>query len=91
MNGDEKTPDSILSGVLVSRRAIREHLPAKKLTKQRGYGTIKALVRKLCERAQSRTPTRTENRVLSFDEIHISQAQVSRLEKGALEHIRKQI
>lgn len=28
---------------------------------------------------------------LSFDEIHISQAQVSRLEKGALEHIRKQI
>lgn len=24
-------------------------------------------------------------------EIHISQAQVSRLEKGALEHIRKQI
>ncbi|MEF2743315.1 MAG: hypothetical protein U0N17_09525, partial [Agathobaculum butyriciproducens] len=29
--------------------------------------------------------------ILSFDEIHISQAQVSRLEKGALEHIRKQI
>ena len=25
------------------------------------------------------------------EEIHISQAQVSRLEKGALEHIRKQI
>ena len=25
---------------------------------------------------------------LSFDEIHISQAQVSRLEKGALAHIR---
>ena len=25
------------------------------------------------------------------DEIHISQAQVSRLEKGALEHIRKRI
>ncbi|MFQ6840726.1 MAG: recombinase family protein [Agathobaculum sp.] len=29
--------------------------------------------------------------VLSFDEIHISQAQVSRLEKGALDHIRKRI
>ena len=28
---------------------------------------------------------------LLFDEIHISQAQVTRLEKGALEHIRKQI
>lgn len=31
------------------------------------------------------------NSILSFDEIHISQAQVSRLEKGALEHIRKRI
>ena len=33
----------------------------------------------------------TESCILSFVEIHISQAQVSRLEKGALEHIRKQI
>ena len=32
-----------------------------------------------------------KDRVLSFEEFHISQAQVSRLEKGALEHIRKQI
>ncbi len=31
------------------------------------------------------------NSILSFEEIHISQAQVSRLEKGALEHIRKRI
>lgn len=37
----------------------------------------------------ARTPKK--NNVLSFDEIHISQAQVSRLEKGALDHIRKQI
>lgn len=33
----------------------------------------------------------TRNQILSFEEIHISQAQVSRLEKGALEHIRKRI
>ena len=32
-----------------------------------------------------------KNSVLSFEEIHISQAQVSRLEKGALAHIRKHI
>lgn len=32
-----------------------------------------------------------KDHVLSFEEFHISQAQVSRLEKGALEHIRKQI
>ena len=32
-----------------------------------------------------------KDHVLSFEEIHISQAQVSRLEKGALAHIRKQI
>ena len=32
-----------------------------------------------------------KNNVLSFEEIHISQAQVSRLEKGALDHIRKRI
>ena len=32
-----------------------------------------------------------KNGILSFAEIRISQAQVSRLEKGALEHIRKQI
>lgn len=35
--------------------------------------------------------TRQDHPILSFDEIHISQAQVSRLEKGALEHIRKRI
>ncbi len=35
---------------------------------------------------------RNANRsILSFDEMHISQAQVSRLEKNALERIRKQI
>ncbi len=32
-----------------------------------------------------------KHHLLSFEEIHISQAQVSRLEKGALERIRKQI
>ena len=32
-----------------------------------------------------------KDHVLLFEEFHISQAQVSRLEKGALEHIRKQI
>lgn len=32
-----------------------------------------------------------KNNVLSLEEIHISQAQVSRLEKGALDHIRKRI
>ena len=32
-----------------------------------------------------------KDHVLSFEEIHISQAQVSRLEKGALDHIRKRI
>ena len=32
-----------------------------------------------------------KNSILSFEEIHISQAQVSRLEKGALAHIRKHI
>lgn len=32
-----------------------------------------------------------KNNVLSFEEIHISQAQVSRLEKGALDQIKKQI
>ena len=37
------------------------------------------------------TRPKKKNNVLSFEEIHISQAQVSRLEKGALEHIRKQI
>lgn len=37
------------------------------------------------------TRPRRKTSVLSFEEIHISQAQVSRLEKGALEHIRKQI
>lgn len=37
------------------------------------------------------TRPKKKNNVLSFDEMHISQAQVSRLEKGALEHIRKQI
>lgn len=37
------------------------------------------------------THPQRKNSVLSFGEIHISQAQVSRLEKGALEHIRKQI
>ncbi len=37
-------------------------------------------------------PRRNANRsILSFDEMHISQAQVSRLEKNALERIRKQI
>ena len=41
-------------------------------------------------RADYTRPQR-KNGVLSFEEIHISQAQVSRLEKGALEHIRKQI
>lgn len=35
--------------------------------------------------------SKNRNQVLSFEEIHISQAQVSRLEKGALEHIRKRI
>lgn len=34
---------------------------------------------------------RRRNHVLSLDEIHISQAQVSRLEKGALERIRKKL
>ena len=37
------------------------------------------------------TRPKKKDRVLSFEEFHISQAQVSRLEKGALEHIRKQI
>lgn len=32
-----------------------------------------------------------KNSILSLDEFHISQAQVSRLEKNALERIRKQI
>lgn len=41
-------------------------------------------------RAEYEKP-QTQNQILSFDEIHISQAQVSRLEKGALEHIRKRI
>lgn len=35
------------------------------------------------------THTNRKNSVLSLDEIHISQAQVSRLEKGALAHIRE--
>lgn len=38
-----------------------------------------------------RNPNAPQPYFLSFGEIHISQAQVSRLEKGALEHIRKQI
>ena len=37
------------------------------------------------------TRPKKKNNVLSFEEIHISQAQVSRLEKGALDHIRKRI
>ena len=37
------------------------------------------------------TRPKKKDHVLSFEEFHISQAQVSRLEKGALEHIRKQI
>lgn len=37
------------------------------------------------------TRPKQKNNVLSLDEIHISQAQVSRLEKNALERIRKQI
>ena len=37
------------------------------------------------------TRAQKKDHVLSFEEIHISQAQVSRLEKGALAHIRKQI
>ncbi|MCQ5128048.1 recombinase family protein [Butyricicoccus faecihominis] len=32
-----------------------------------------------------------KNNVISFEEFHISQAQVSRLEKGAIDRIRKQI
>ena len=32
-----------------------------------------------------------KNHIISFDEIHISQAQVSRLEKGAIDRIRKQL
>ena len=34
---------------------------------------------------------RNPSNILSLDEMHISQAQVSRLEKNALERIRKQI
>ena len=37
------------------------------------------------------TRPKQKNNVLSLDEFHISQAQVSRLEKNALERIRKQI
>ena len=37
------------------------------------------------------TRAQKKDHVLSFEEIHISQAQVSRLEKGALDHIRKRI
>ena len=40
---------------------------------------------------KGRNQNRPNIHILSFEEIHISQAQVSRLEKGALEHIRKQI
>jgi len=35
-----------------------------------------------------RNPNAPQSYFLSFGEIHISQAQVSRLEKGALAHIR---